>query len=78
LCGNFNTFGIASGKTMKFKIEMEVEYSNFEYDNSIPEGKARSMINGMQREQTQWAVEDALKMAGFNPVTLAIYKVRNG
>jgi hypothetical protein len=36
------------------------------------------MINGMQREQTQWAVEDALKMAGFNPVTLAIYKVRNG
>jgi hypothetical protein len=59
---------------MKFKIELEVEYSNF----AIPEGKARSMINGMQREQTQWAVEDALKMAGFNPVTLAIYKVRNG
>jgi hypothetical protein len=30
----------------------------------------------MQREQAQFAVEDALKIAGFNPVTLAIYKVR--
>jgi hypothetical protein len=59
---------------MKFKIELEVEYNNF----TIPEGKARSMINGMQREQAQWAVEDALKIAGFNPVTVAIYKVRNG
>jgi hypothetical protein len=59
---------------MKFKIELEVEYDNF----TIPEGKARSMINGMQREQAQWAVEDALKIAGFNPVTVAIYKVRNG
>lgn len=59
---------------MKFKIELEVEYDNF----TIPEGKARSMVNGMQREQAQWAVEDALKIAGFNPVTLAIYKVRNG
>ena len=58
---------------MKFKIELEVEYNNF----TIPEGKARSMINGMQREQAQWAVEDALKIAGFNPVTVAIYKVRN-
>ena len=57
---------------MKFKIEMEVEYDNF----TIPEGKARSMINGMQREQAQWAVEDALKIAGFNPVTTAIYKAR--
>ena len=59
---------------MKFKIELEVEYNNF----TIPEGKARSMINGMQREQAQWAVEDALKIAGFNPVTVAIYKARNG
>jgi hypothetical protein len=58
---------------MKFKIELEVEYNNF----AIPEGKARSMINGMQREQAQWAVEDALRIAGFNPVTVAIYKVRN-
>ena len=57
---------------MKFKIELEVEYNNF----TIPEGKARSMINGMQREQAQWAVEDALKIAGFNPVTTAIYKAR--
>jgi hypothetical protein len=59
---------------MKFKIELEVDYNNF----VIPAGKSKSMVNGMQREQAQWAVEDALKIAGFNPVTLAIYKVRNG
>lgn len=59
---------------MKFKIEMEIDYDNF----VIPEGKSKSMVNGMQREQAQFAVEDALKIAGFNPVTLAIYKVRNG
>ena len=64
----------SGGKKVKFKIELEVEYNNF----VIPEGKTRSMVNGMQREQTQWAVEDALKIAGFNPVTLAIYKVRHG
>ena len=58
---------------MKFKIEMEIDYSNF----AIPEGKAKSMVNAMQREQAQWAVEDALKIAGFNPVTLNIYKVRS-
>lgn len=59
---------------MKFKIELEVDYNNF----VIPAGKSKSMVNGMQREQAQFAVEDALKIAGFNPVTLAIYKVRNG
>jgi hypothetical protein len=57
---------------MKFKIELEVEYDNF----SIPAGKSKSMVNGMQREQAQWAVEDALKIAGFNPVTYSIYKSR--
>jgi len=57
---------------MKFKIELLVDYDNF----AIPEGKAKSMINGMQREQAQWAVEDALKIAGFNPVTYSIYKSR--
>ena len=57
---------------MKFKIELLVEYDNF----VIPEGKAKSMINGMMREQAQWAVEDALKIAGFNPQTINIYKVR--
>jgi hypothetical protein len=57
---------------MKFKIELEVEYNNF----AIPEGKSKSMVNAMQREQAQWAVEDALKIAGFNPVTIAIYKAR--
>ena len=38
---------------MKFKIELEVHYDNF----VIPEGKSKSMVNGMQREQAQWAVE---------------------
>ena len=57
---------------MKFKIELEVEYNNF----AIPEGKSKSMVNAMQREQAQWAVEDALKIAGFYPVTTAIYKAR--
>lgn len=57
---------------MKFKIELEVEYNNF----AIPEGKSKSMVNAMQREQAQWAVEDALKIAGFNPATIAIYKAR--
>ena len=57
---------------MKFKIELEVDYNNF----AIPEGKSKSMVNAMQREQAQWAVEDALKIAGFNPVTTAIYKAR--
>jgi len=60
------------GKAMKFKIELLVDYDNF----VIPENKPKSMINGMQREQAQWAVEDALKIAGFNPVTVNIYKVR--
>lgn len=58
----------------KFKIELEVDYEKF----VIPEGKAKSMVNAMQREQAQWAVEDVLKIAGFNPVTVNIYKVRNG
>ena len=57
---------------MKFKVELLVDYDKF----IIPEGKAKSMINGMQREQAQWAIEDALKIAGFNPQTLNIYKVR--
>lgn len=57
---------------MKFKIELEFDYDNF----VIPEGKPKSMVNAMQREQAQWALEDALKIAGFNPSTLNIYKVR--
>jgi len=57
---------------MKFNIELQIDYNNF----AIPEGKSKSMVNAMQREQAQWAVEDALKLAGFNPVTVAIYKAR--
>ncbi|MFN5250030.1 MAG: hypothetical protein ACK5DE_03225 [Bacteroidota bacterium] len=59
---------------VRFKIELLVDYDKF----VIPQGKSKSMINGMQREQTQFAVEDALKLAGLNPQTLNIYKVRNG
>lgn len=59
---------------MKFNIELQIDYDKF----AIPEGKSKSMVNAMQREQAQWAVEDALKIAGMNPATLNIYKVRNG
>lgn len=58
---------------VKFKIELEVDYDKF----VIPAGKSKSMVNAMQREQAQWAVEDVLKIAGFNPVTLNIYKARS-
>jgi hypothetical protein len=57
---------------MRFNIELQIDYDKF----AIPEGKSKSMVNAMQREQAQWAVEDALKLAGFNPVTVAIYKAR--
>lgn len=57
---------------VRFKIELEFDYDKF----AIPEGKAKSMVNAMQREQAQWALEDVLKIAGFNPSTINIYKVR--
>ena len=56
---------------MKFKLEITVEYDDF----SIPEGKSLSMINGMQREQVGFAVQDALRK--FNPQIHNIYKQRN-
>lgn len=57
---------------MKFRLELEVDYDKF----SIPDGQYKSMVNAMQRQQAQWAVEDALKMAGMNPTVLGIYKAR--
>lgn len=57
---------------IRFRIELEFEYGNF----AIPDRKSRSMVNAMQREQAQWAVEDALKIAGFKPETLCIRKAR--
>jgi hypothetical protein len=57
---------------VRFKIELEFEYGNF----AIPEGKPKSMVNAMQREQAQWALEDLLKIGGLNPRTINIYKVR--
>ena len=61
------------GEAMKFKVQLEVQYDKF----AITEGKSKSMVNGMQREQAQWAIEDALKIAGFNPSIVAIHKVRS-
>lgn len=58
---------------IRFKIELEFDYANF----TIPEGKAKSMVNAMQREQAQWALEDLLKIGGLNPRTINIYKVRS-
>lgn len=58
---------------IRFKIELEFDYGNF----TIPEGKAKSMVNAMQREQAQWALEDLLKIGGLNPRTINIYKVRS-
>ena len=57
---------------VRFKIELEFEYGNF----AVPEGKPKSMVNAMQREQAQWALEDLLKIGGLNPRTINIYKVR--
>lgn len=56
---------------MKFRIEMYVDYDKF----VIPQNKSTSFVNGMQREQTQFAVEDVLRNAGLNPVILDIRKV---
>lgn len=56
---------------MKFKLEITVEF----YDFKIPEGKSLSMINGMQREQVAFAVEDALRK--LNPQIHNVYKQRN-
>jgi hypothetical protein len=59
---------------VRFKIELEFDYADF----VIPAGKPKSMVNAMQREQAQWALEDALKLGGFNPSVINIYKVRHG
>jgi hypothetical protein len=55
---------------VKFKIEITVEFSDF----VIPENKSQSMINGMQREQVMFAVQD--KLIGMNPQIHNVYKQR--
>jgi len=41
---------------MKFKVEMTVEFNDF----VIPPNKSQSMINGMQRAQVAFALQDKL------------------
>ena len=57
--------------SMKFKIEITVEFSDF----VIPDNKSQSMINGMQREQVMFAIQD--KLAGMNPQIHNVYKQRS-
>jgi hypothetical protein len=55
---------------VKFKIEMTVEFKDF----VIPENKSQSMINGMQREQVAFALQD--KLADMNLQIHNVYKQR--
>ena len=57
--------------SMKFKIELTVEWNDF----AIPENKSQSMINGMQREQIAFAIQD--KLADMNPQIHNVYKQRS-
>jgi hypothetical protein len=56
---------------VKFKVEMTVEFSDF----VIPDNKSQSMINGMQREQVAFALQD--KLAGMNLQIHNVYKQRS-
>lgn len=56
---------------MKFKIEMTVEFDGF----NIPENKSRSMINALQREQVEQAIQKQL--ADLKPQIQNVYKQRS-
>jgi hypothetical protein len=56
---------------MKFKVEITVEWNDF----VIPPNKSQSMINGMQREQVAFAIQD--KLAELNPQIHNVYKQRS-
>jgi hypothetical protein len=56
---------------MKFKVEMTVEFEDF----VIPPNKSQSMINGMQREQVAFALQD--KLADMNLQIHNVYKQRS-
>jgi hypothetical protein len=56
---------------MKFKVEITVEWNDF----VIPPDKSQSMINGMQREQVAFAIQD--KLADLNPQIHNVYKQRS-
>ena len=55
---------------VKFKLEITVEFNDF----VIPPNKSQSMINGMQREQVAFAIQD--KLADMNPQIHNVYKQR--
>jgi hypothetical protein len=57
--------------SMKFKVEMTVEFQDF----VIPPNKSQSMINGMQREQVAFALQD--KLADMNLQIHNVYKQRS-
>ena len=56
---------------MKFKMEITVEFNDF----VIPPNKRQSMINGMQREQVAFALQD--KLADMNLQIHNVYKQRS-
>jgi hypothetical protein len=56
---------------VKFKVEMTVEFNDF----VIPDKKSQSMINGMQREQVAFALQD--KLADMNLQIHNVYKQRS-
>jgi hypothetical protein len=56
---------------MKFKVEITVEWNDF----VIPPNKSQSMMNGMQREQVAFAIQD--KLADLNPQIHNVYKQRS-
>jgi hypothetical protein len=56
---------------MKFKVEITVEFSDF----VIPANKSQSMMNGMQREQVAFAIQN--KLADLKPQIHNVYKQRS-
>ena len=62
--------GFTEPNNTRFKIELTVEFSDF----VIPPNKSQSMINGMQREQVAFLIQD--KLADMNPQIHNVYKQR--
>lgn len=56
---------------MKFKIELTVEFDGFE----IPKNKSLSMVNALQREQVEQAVQK--RLADLKPQVQNVYKQRS-
>ena len=58
-------------RLVKFKVVVTVELNDF----VIPSNKSQSMINGMQREQVLFAIQD--KLADMKPQIHNVYKQRS-